>query len=286
MKRPSKFRTGITALLCSLLFLPTAASAQQPQPSPPTVRISTQEEIQAEFASVPCKNDERLQAARNLFVRMGAPDEALAVVQYGTNVQNLVVRKAGGSAETIIIGAHYDKVADGCGALDNWTGIVTLAHLYRSLKDVPLKKSLLFVAFGKEEKGLVGSHAMVEAMSKEEVAGICEMINIDSLGLSAPQVADNMSSKKMLDLATSVAEAMKMPFAHASIAGADADSSSFLAKKIPALTIHGLTGKWPEILHSSKDQAKLVDPLSVYLGYRLSLALLSRLNDAPCNAYR
>src|SRR3712207_7015935 len=46
--------------------------------------------------------------------------------------------------------------------------IVALSHLYRTLKDVPLKKTLVFVAFGKEEKGLVGSRAMTDAIGKEQ----------------------------------------------------------------------------------------------------------------------
>jgi Zn-dependent M28 family amino/carboxypeptidase len=147
-------------------------------------------------------------------------------------VENLVVTKKGESAEKIVVGAHYDKVADGCGALDNWTGIVTLSHLYRTLKAVPLKKTLVFIAFGKEEKGLIGSRAMMNAISKDETAEYCEMINIDSLGLAPPQVADNMSSKKLGQFTAELAKEMKMKFGHASIEGGDADSTSFIGKKI------------------------------------------------------
>jgi hypothetical protein len=68
------------------------------------------------------------------------------------------------------VGAHYDKVSDGCGAGDNWFGVVAVAYIYRTLKDIPLKKTLVFVAFEKEEKGLVGSRAMAEAIDKEQVA--------------------------------------------------------------------------------------------------------------------
>ena len=52
-----------------------------------------------------------------------------------------------------MIGAHYDKTINGCGAIDNWTGIVALAHIYKSLKDAPLQKNVVLVAFGKEEQG-------------------------------------------------------------------------------------------------------------------------------------
>nr|ART40711.1 L304 [uncultured bacterium] len=77
-----------------------------------------------------------------------------------------------------------------------------------------------------------------------------------------------------------------MPFGQATIAGADSDSSSFLRRSIPALTIHGLTEDWPKILHSKNDQATKVNPLSVYLGYRLALALVLRLDNLPCKEFK
>ena len=52
-----------------------------------------------------------------------------------------------------------------------------------------------------------------------------------------------MSSKKLGAFTADLAKEMKIPFGHASIPGADADSSSFIAKKIPALTVHGLRRK-------------------------------------------
>jgi hypothetical protein len=263
-----------------LLFVPAYTNAQSTE-----ISISTPERIKAEFDSVPCKNEGRLSSAQALFEKMGAPVSDISFDKF-KNVENLVIRKAGASQEIIVIGAHYDKVEDGCGAIDNWTGIVTLAHLYRSLKDAPLKKTVLFVAFGKEEKGLVGSHAMVDALSRDQASQYCEMINIDSFGLGPPQAADNMSSKKLGAFAAALAKEMKIPFHHASIVGADADSSPFLGKKIPAITLHGLNNEWPSILHSRNDQASKISPVSVYLGYRLALALALRLDATPCNEYR
>lgn len=266
----------------ALLFLaaPSLSNAQQNE-----IRITTPEELKAEFDRVPCKNEERLSAARALFEAMGAPAADISIDKY-KSVENLVVRKEGSSQEKIIIGAHYDKVADGCGAVDNWSGIVTLAHVYRTLKDIPLKKTVLFVAFGKEEKGLIGSRAMADAIAKERLAQYCEMINIDSLGLAPPQAASNMSSKKLSDFAAALAKEMKIPFAQASIANADSDSSSFIARKIPALTLHGMNNQWTSILHSMNDQSSKINPMSVYLGYRLVLALTVRLDAAACGEYR
>lgn len=265
------------ALLFFIAAIPTGAQNS-------SVKISSPEQIKEDLNTVPCEDKQRLAAVQALIERDG-PSPELTVDKY-KDVENLVWTRKGESSEKIVIGAHYDKVADGCGALDNWTGVVTLLHLYRSLKDVPLKKTLVFVAFGKEEKGLIGSRAMTNAINKEQAVEYCAMLNIDSLGLGPPQVADNMSSKKLADLAADLAKEMQMPFGHASIPGASSDSVSFIAKKIPAVTIHGLSNEWPMILHSRNDQAAKINPVSVYLGYRLVLSMLVHLDQSPCAAYK
>jgi len=247
--------------------------------------ISTQEEIVRDFAAVPCKDNERLKSVQALFARMGAQAEQVTVEKLD-EVENVVVRKPGKSPETLVIGAHYDKTPDGCGAIDNWTGIVTLAHLYRSLKAVPLQKTLIFIAFGKEEKGLLGSKAWVRNIKKEEADQYCAMINIDSLGMAAPQLLENLSSKPLVNRAADLAQRMKIPFSKFNIHGAGADSESFIAKKIPALTISAIANGWERVLHTGKDQAAKVNPASLYLGYRLALALITELNSLPCDASR
>ena len=249
------------------------------------VSVSTKEEIAGDVAAVPCKNSERLNAVQALFARMGARAEQVSIEKLD-GVENVVVRKPGKTPETLVIGAHYDKTPDGCGAIDNWTGIVTLAHIYRSLKDVPLQKSLIFIAFGKEENGLLGSKAWVRAIKQEDAGQYCAMVNIDSLGMAAPQVLQNLSSKTLVNRAADLAQRMKMPFSKFSIRGAGADSESFIAKKIPALTISAIADGWETVLHTSKDQAAKVNPDSLYLGYRLALALIAELNSVPCDVSR
>ena len=263
------------------MFLAFGAATARNAPS----KISTPEDIQKDFAAVPCDDKDRLAAVRALYERAGVPASDITLDQHD-NVENLVVTKQGASSEKIVIGAHYDKTSEGCGAIDNWTGQVALTHLYRTLKDIPLKKTLVFVAFGREEKGLVGSRAMTRGIDTTQAAGYCAMINIDSLGLGPPQVADNMSSKKLARFTGELAKEMEIPFAHASIGRANSDSSSFVAKKIPAVTIHGLNKDWSTILHSKHDQVSKVNAASVYLGYRLALAMIVKLDASVCDAYR
>src|SRR5215510_13871294 len=133
--------------LCFVLICCSSAFAQEAGEAP-NLRISTIEEIKSEFDSVPCKNGDRLKSVKALFEKMGAKPEEIAVEKV-KGVENVVIRQASvnGSTEKIVIGAHYDKTPNGCGAIDNWTGIVALSHIYRTVKDLPLKKNVVFVAF-------------------------------------------------------------------------------------------------------------------------------------------
>lgn len=274
-------RRAACALL--LLLLPLAGFGSGGPDN--RVTISTVEEIKAEFNNVVCEDGKRQAAVRALFEKMGALPADISVVKLG-NVENVVLRKPGATAETIIVGAHYDKVVKGCGAIDNWSGIVAMAHLYRSLRNVQTKKTLLFVAFGKEEEGLVGSKAMVKAMSQEQAAQVCAMINLDSFGMGAAQAAPNMSSKKLMSLAATLAKRMTIPYGDAAIWDAGADSMSFVDRKIPAITLHGMADDWAKVLHSDNDKPANVNAESVYLGYRLALAMVIEVNNASCNAWR
>ena len=52
----------------------------------------------------------------------------------------------------------------------------------------------------------------------------------------------------------------------------------FIEKKIPAVTIHGMSNNWSNVLHTGNDQASKVNAMSVYLGYRLTLAMIARVS--------
>src|SRR6516225_10986496 len=165
------------ATLLLIVILASAGFAQNPQP-----HISTIPEIQEDFQNVPCRPKDRPSGVQALFEKMGAPADSLSVEKF-QGVENLVLRRDSGSQETIVIGAHYDYAERGCGAVDNWTGIVTLAHLYRTISMLPVHKTVLFVAFGNEERGLLGSNAMVRTIPKQNIPNYCAMINVDSFGL-------------------------------------------------------------------------------------------------------
>jgi aminopeptidase YwaD len=96
------------------------------------------------------------------------------------------------SAKTIIIGAHYDHLGYGekgesalhPGADDNASGSMQLLELAHRLALVPLQERsyrLVFIWFGAEELGLIGSRFWLESgpVEKEKIAF---MLNLDMLG--------------------------------------------------------------------------------------------------------
>jgi hypothetical protein len=97
------------------------------------------------------------------------------------------------SAETVIVSAHHDhdgsSIAAGGGtdiwhgADDNGSGTVGVVALARAFAVNPTrpKRSLLFVVFGAEERGLLGSYYMA-AHPLRPLEGTRAMINFDMIG--------------------------------------------------------------------------------------------------------
>ena len=271
----TKHKAALLVLLS--LVIQNLVSAQK-------IPFSTEEDLKVDVETVPCKNKKRLEGVKKLFISKGAAESEVEIRDYKV-AQNLIVEKKGDTGEIVYVGAHYDEAGGGCGALDNWTGIVIIANLYKTLKPLKTRKTYKFVAFGKEEQGLIGSRAMVKSLSDSDRSGICAMVNFDSFGLAYPQAMGNVSSPKLVDFAETTAKAMKMPFAKAAIRGASSDSAAFMAKKIPAITIHGMNNNWRKYLHSSNDKVKNVKSASVYFGYRFGISLLAGIEAKPCNAF-
>ena len=269
----------ITTSLIALLALANFIVAQS------TPSAVTEESIRKDMDLHVCKNDERLDAVKNLFKLKGVSDEEMQVVK-ADHVENLIVTKKGKTDETIVIGAHYDKVGAGCGAIDNWTGIVVLANLIAKYKSIETGKTLVFVAFGREEEGLLGAHAFVKSIPKERRVQFCAMVNLDSFGMGYPNVLTNLSDLQLVEFAKDVAEEVKMPLGTPAIIDADADSTAFRAKGIPAITLSGLTSKWKDYLHSSQDKIKNVNQQAVFVGYNFASLFLSKVEPKPCNAFR
>lgn len=87
----------------------------------------------------------------------------------------------GRSDSIIVIGGHIDSdFRENPGANDNASGTAVMIELARLWSQRPRRYTLLFAAFGGEEKGLVGSHWFVDHF--ENLARIALMLQIDMAG--------------------------------------------------------------------------------------------------------
>jgi alkaline phosphatase isozyme conversion protein len=94
---------------------------------------------------------------------------------------NLIATKQGDSARQLIVGAHYDSVNIGQGYLDNASGIGLLLETAARLKPRSTPYTIVFVAFGAEEPGELGSNYYVNTMSKLEKTATMGMIDLDAV---------------------------------------------------------------------------------------------------------
>jgi hypothetical protein len=269
-------------ILAILLLLPSAAiHARQGSES----RVSTLEQMQKDLQKIPCQPKKRLNAVRDLFAKMGATSSDASVEKSG-GAKNYVVRREGAGPDMIVIGAHYDFAKEGCGAVDNWTGVVMLAHMYRTISHMKPSKTVLFVAFDQEEVGRIGSRAMVQSILKTGISHYCAMLNFDSFGMGEPFALQQSSSLKLIQLGAVLADGLQVPFYQKEIKDTDSDSSSFLKQGIPAITLSGLSDGWAWVLHTRKDQQNAISTVSVFAGYRLGLSMWSSIDAAPCDSYK
>ena len=101
--------------------------------------------------------------------------------QTGT-VNNIVVRLKGtASTKAILLNAHYDSAANGPGASDEGSGVVTLLEAMRALiASPPLKNDVLFVFTDGEERDMMGAHAFASQHPLMQEVGLA--INYEAMG--------------------------------------------------------------------------------------------------------
>lgn len=112
-------------------------------------------------------------------------------------IRNVIGFLPGESDEVIILGAHYDHLGTGGpaslapdlrgdihnGADDNASGVSALLELARVLARENLERGILFVSFGGEELGLLGSQHFVDNPTVPMERSLA-MLNMDMIGRS------------------------------------------------------------------------------------------------------
>jgi len=222
----------------------------------------------------------RVRMIDSLTIPMSAPLTARLSTSFWLTHENIVVNNVvgylEGSAvpdEYVIMGAHYDHVgvgrpnADGDsifnGADDNASGttsILMCAENFASMKVKPTR-SILFIAFSAEEKGLLGSkaYAAEPALPLDKCVA---MINVDMIGRCEKNKVSIGGDKKCPDLIRFNEEenaALASPYTLAYDIEQyffRSDQASFAMKRIPVLFY--FTGEHKDY-HKVSDEIKLIN---------------------------
>lgn len=168
--------------------------------------------------------------------------------------------------EFIVLGAHYDhlgKAEDSIyyGADDNASGTASLLEIGEklSLNREKLKRSMILIAFGAEEQGLLGSKFFVEN-PLFPLERIKMMINLDMVGRLNEKQQVFMGGAGTFPYGVELMKALGKknnlnPVVHvASVGGSD--HVSFYKKKISVLGLH--TGGHPQY-HQTSDTLDLIN---------------------------
>jgi Peptidase family M28 len=255
--------------------------------TPRNVRFSpvSRERVEARLGKYGGDNRQREATLKKMFGEAGCDDQHLSEQPArGSKVPNVICSLPGTSDKVIVIGAHFDRVPEGDGVVDNWSGASLLPSLYEALKGEARTHTYLFIGFTDEERGLVGSRDYVKQMSRSEVTATEAMINLETLGLGTTQVWLSHSDKRLANMLLYTANQLHLPVAGVNLEriGASSDSEEFAKRKIPRITIHSFTQEAfaSRIIHSPKDKLSPMHLDDYYQTYRLVAAYAAGLDHA------
>ena len=207
--------------------------------------------------------------------------------------------------EYIVVGSHYDHLGMGGegsgsrrpdtlgvhpGADDNASGDAVVLRLARQLKKARLPRSVIFIFFGAEEQGIVGSKQFVEWMKHDDarrinlppdLEGIVAMVNLDMVGRmrdSALSVSGTGTSTEFKALAEQTAERTGLLISCTPDGYGPSDQASFVAADIPVFNL--TTGGHMEY-HTPGDTPATLNYDGMQQALAFTRELVTRLANLP-----
>lgn len=191
--------------------------------------------------------------------------------------RNLILRIDGSQRadEILTVSAHYDSVPEGPGAYDNMAGAAIVMELCRYFSVHRPRRTMEFLWFGAEEKGLYGSLNYVERHS-EELASHRFNMNVDLAGQTIGGTVIGVTGNPEICQILSA-------YAHEAGMGGSlkhqiwgSDSNSFAWKGVPAMTLNrdGFG------MHTRHDTAALISAWSLERSSCLLAMVAERLASA------
>jgi aminopeptidase-like protein len=176
------------------------------------------------------------------------------------------------------------------GADDNASGDAVVLELAKYFKKVRSPRSIIFMFFGAEEQGLVGSKYFLEWMKREDDRrinlpadrkGIVAMVNLDMVGRmrdNALSVSGTGTSSEFKAMAEQVAEKTNLNISCTPDGYGPSDHASFVAVDIPVLFL--TTGGHMEY-HTPDDVPSTLNYDGMQQTLAFSQELITRLASMP-----
>ena len=238
---------------------------------PPAADIVPESDLAAVLRDIPLDNAKRAEKLAELFRGAGIKDVALQPIPGRRGRANVVARLPGGTGGTFIVGAHVDHSAPGTGAIDDWSGVTVMVGIARVLAMSPRRHAWVFVGFDAEEDGMVGSRHFVAAMPPDERRRVRAMVNLECLGVSGAKVWLTGSADALEAVARQAAEREGFVLKFHQLHGVGADSDSFMAAGIPAITFDSLDPADMRLIDSARDRVEAVRADRLYEQFKFIL---------------
>jgi len=246
------------------------------------VRISRVpvEDVQRNLERAESTNRRRREVLRDLFESAGCTGDRLVDKSIGGwRLPNLSCTLLGTTNQLIVVGAHFDKVRQGDGIIDNWTGAALLPSLFRSLATAERHHSFEFVGFSAEEVGLIGSRSFVDSLDEVDRARIRAMVNLDTLGLGPVRVEANHSDEELICYFWVASRTVALPARALTFGrGISSDFEPFMQAGISVVDFSSHRSDWSDILHTRRDTLAAVDRAAYYESYRVLAVYLALLD--------
>lgn len=195
--------------------------------------------------------------------------------------RNIIARTPdeGGAADvpTVIIGAHYDTVADTEGASDNGSGVAALMEVAKRAggRDYPF--AIKLALFGAEEIGLYGSRRYADEMSADEKAGALAMLNLDAVGSGDGFEATGDAGLTRIAQEAGAEIGERVLARPSENLGFTSDHAPFAAAGIPAIF---LFAEDLSRINSPRDEIRHVNPRLPGASAEIAMRMLDRLAES------
>jgi hypothetical protein len=233
-------------------------------------------EILERTRNIPQTNQQRAEQLKAWFSRAGCRGDLLSEQRVpGNDLPNVICRMRGKSDDTIVVGAHYDRVSSPKRPFDDWTGALLLPALYECLHTRRRRHTILFVAFADQGDELLGAEAFISHLSATELRHVRAMVNVDALGLSPTKIWSGHSDKELVHALIEMVYAMKLPASQIELGRVGvSDSDPFLSRHIPQITIHSISQA-----NLASDTVTPFRPAAFYDSYRLICGFIAFLDE-------